>query len=122
KQYDALAKKSGLSKDELKELFEANSNIIEQSPDVEKSISDQGNEFVKSTDAVNDYVQSLYEMSRQELSDEMVIAEENKRKILKDNKALKEEIAELDERSKQLRELDAMTEKERNKALLEWHT
>lgn len=121
-QYDRLAEKSGLSKDELEELFGANKNIIEQSPDVEKSISDQGNEFVESTDAVNEYVQSLYEMSRQELSDEMIIAEENKREILKDNKKLNEEIAELNEKSKDLRELEAMSEEERNQALLDWHT
>lgn len=122
KQYDALAKKSGLSKDELKRLFEANKHIIEQSPEVETSITNQGNEFVKSTDAVKEYIQSLLELSRQELSDEMVIAEENKRKILKDNKQLKEEIGALDEKSVRLREIDAMTEAERNSALLEWHT
>src|SRR5690606_18025217 len=45
RQYDELAKKSGLSKDELQELFKANKNIIEQSPNVEKSISEQGNAF-----------------------------------------------------------------------------
>lgn len=119
KQYDELAKNSGLSKDELKELFEANANIIEQSPDVEKSISDQGNEFVKSTDAVNEYIQSLYEMSRQELSDELVIAEENKRKILQENKQLNEEINQLNEKSLELRDLEALTEEERLATLTE---
>ncbi|SHI02540.1 hypothetical protein [Virgibacillus chiguensis] len=122
KQYDYLAKKSGLSKEELKKLFGANKNIIKQSPDVEKSISDQGNAFAKNTDEVKEYVQSLYEMSRQELSDELVIAEENKGKILKSNKGLKEEIAELDKKSKELRNLEAMSEKERNDTLRERHS
>lgn len=121
RQYDALAEKSGLSKKELKKLFGANDEIIEQSPDVEKSISDQGNEFAKNTDAVKEYVESLYEMSRQELSDEMVIAEENKREILKDNKQLNEDINGLNEKSKELRELEAMSEDERNEVLKERH-
>lgn len=120
-QYNALAKESGLSKDELKRLFEANSNIIGQSPDVEKSVSDQGNEFVKSTDAVKEYVQSLYEMSRQELSDEMVIAEQKKQDILNENKGIKEDIAALDDRSQELRKLEVMSETERNDYLREWH-
>lgn len=122
RQYDNLAKKSGLSKDELKRLFEANRHIIEQSPEVETSISKQGNEFVKNTDKVNEYIQSLLELSRQELADEIIIAEENRRKILQDNKQLKLEIKELDEKSVRLREIEAMTEAERNDALLTWHT
>lgn len=122
KQYDELAKNSGLSKKELNQLFEANDNIIKQSSDVKTSVSEQGNEFAKSTEAVHEYVQSLYELSRQELSDEIIIAEENKREILKDNKQLKEDIAGLDQKSKDLRELEAMSEEDRNKALLDWHT
>ncbi len=120
KQYNELAKKSGLSKDELEKLFGANDTLIKQSPDIEKSISDQGSEFVTSTEAVDNYVQSMYDLSRQALSDEIIIAEENKREIIKDNKQLKEDIADLDQKSKDLRELEAMSEKERNKALVEW--
>ncbi|WP_121603776.1 phage tail tape measure protein [Virgibacillus sp. Bac332] len=67
KQYDQLAKNSGLSKEELKKLFKANKDIIEQTPDVEKNVSDQGNAFAKNSDAVNEYVESLYEMTRTEL-------------------------------------------------------
>ncbi len=122
KQYDYLAQKSGLSKDELKKLFKANEKIIDQSPDVKTQVSEQGNAFAKNTDEVKEYVQSLYEMSRQELSDELVIAEENKGKILKSNKGLKEEIAELDKKSKELRNLEAMSEKERNDTLRERHS
>lgn len=119
--YDELADKSGLSKDEIKKLFGANDDIIEQSPEVEKSISDQGNEFVNSTDAVKDYVQELYEMSRQELSDEMVIAEEKKQEILKENKQYQQDINTLNERSRKLRELESLSEEERNQKLQEWH-
>lgn len=69
-QYDQLAKKSGLSKDELKKLFEANEFLIEQAPDVEKSISDQGNAFVESTEKVQEHINRLLDLSRIELEGE----------------------------------------------------
>jgi len=121
-QYDELAKNSGLSKDELQELFEANSDIIEQSPDVETSISEQGNKFVENTEAVKEYVAELYEMSRQELSDEMLIAEKERTRLIKENKETKKEIASLDKLSRELRDLEAMSEEDRNAKLLDWHT
>ncbi|AUJ26544.1 phage tail tape measure protein [Virgibacillus dokdonensis] len=74
KQYDHLAKKSGLSKDELKKLFKANEKIIDQSPDVKTQVSEQGNAFAKNTDAVNKYVESLYEMTRTELEGQLSAA------------------------------------------------
>ncbi|MDY0396772.1 hypothetical protein RWE15_23850 [Virgibacillus halophilus] len=67
KRYDDLAKKSGLSKDEIKRLFKANDDIIKQSPGVKKSISEQGNEFAKNTDAVREYIDSLREATLEEL-------------------------------------------------------
>src|SRR5690625_1480058 len=72
KQYDALAEKSGLSKDELKKLFKANGDIIDQSPDVEKSVSDQGNAFANNTDAVEKQIQALRDLSEAQLKGERV--------------------------------------------------
>src|SRR5690606_12709686 len=46
KRYNDLARESGLSKDELNELFAANKNLIEQAPNAKKSISEHGNAFV----------------------------------------------------------------------------
>ncbi|RST59715.1 phage tail tape measure protein [Siminovitchia terrae] len=86
RQYDELAKKSGLSKSELEQLFAANQNIIKQSPDVKKSVSDQGNAFVESTAAVKQYIEKLYEMSRTQIEAERV-------KQLEREKELRKEIA-----------------------------
>lgn len=87
KQYDKLAEKSGLSKDELKKLFKANDDIIEQSHDVEKSISDQGNEFVESTDAVRGQVQALRDLSEAQVKGERA-------KLLEQETKARETIAE----------------------------
>lgn len=98
KQYDALAEKSGLSKKELKKLFGANENIIEQSPNVQKSVSDTGNAFADNTDAVREYVDSLYEMSRVELEGQRNAALERKIELNKEiNKGQKELNGLLDE-------------------------
>lgn len=122
KQYDNLARKSGLSKDELKELFTANENIIDQSPNVEASISEQGNAFVKSTEAVHEYIQELLEMSRQELSDEIKIAAENKTAALKEQKELQAEMNSLNDASLQLSYLEKLSEEERYKTAQHMHT
>lgn len=81
KQYNELAKKSGLSKDELEALFGANETIINQSPNVEKSISDQGNAFAENTDAVRKYIDSLHEATLIELEAERTKALENEVKL-----------------------------------------
>src|SRR5699024_3228835 len=88
KEYEELAKKSGLSKEELEELFSANSNIIEQSPDVKTSVSDQGNAFVENTEAVKEYIDSLHEMTMIELDAERT-------KQLENEKELREELTHL---------------------------
>ncbi|APC48298.1 hypothetical protein BME96_09015 [Virgibacillus halodenitrificans] len=85
KQYDALAKNSGLSKDELKRLFEANKHIIDQSEEVEKTVSDQGNAWAANTDAVNELVESLYKASRAEIEGERI-------KQLQQEKELRKEL------------------------------
>ena len=122
KQYDYLAEKSGLSKDELKKLFDANKNIIEQSPNVEKSVSEQGNAFAKNTDEVNEYIQSLVDLSRQELSEEWKIAQDNKTEALKEQKQINKDIEELNRRSNELSKIDADTAAERRSATMDWFT
>lgn len=83
-QYDELAKNSGLSKDELNELFTANDNIIAQAPDVQTAVSETGTQFVENTEAVNEYIQSLYDMSRETLNLERKKNLENEKKIIQD--------------------------------------
>ena len=94
-QYNYLAEKSGLSKEELEKLFKANDDIIKQSPDVQKAVSDEGNAFVESTDKVKEYINSLYEMSMLELEaertkqlakekkirEELIVSQEHETKI-----------------------------------------
>src|SRR5690606_4470689 len=58
-------------------------------------------------------IQSLLNLSRQELADELVIAEAKRREILKENKKIEEDIANLNQMSNKLRELNAATEAER---------
>ncbi len=95
KEYNELAKKSGLSKDELKALFGANETIINQSPNVEKSISDQGNAFAKSTDEVYKYIEGLYEASLVELKGQVDAALENQVELHKQKNELQKEHGDL---------------------------
>src|SRR5699024_7582923 len=120
KRYNDLAKNSGLSKDELNKLFKANDSIIEQSDDVEKSVSNKGNAFAKNTDAYQEYVNSLYELSIVEIQDELKKAEDNKVDLLKEQTRLMIEQDRLAETRRKLYEIDAMSEKERHQALLDW--
>lgn len=69
-QYDNLAKNSGLSKDELGYLFDANKDIMDQAPNVQHSVSETGNAFVKTTDAVKDQIQALRNLSENQLKGE----------------------------------------------------
>lgn len=97
KRYDQLAKKSGLSKEELKKLFKANKNIIEQTPDVKKNVSEQGNAFVGTTEAVREQIQAIRELSETQLKGErakLLEQEAEARKVIKeqtDLQAKKEE-------------------------------
>lgn len=95
KRYDLLAEKSGLSKDELKNLFKANDDIIEQSPDVEKTISDQGNKWVDNTDAVEEYIKSMRDASMEEIEGQLGAAMENRNDALSDIKEKEQEIGNL---------------------------
>jgi len=88
-QYDKLAENSGLSKDELQELFTANDNLIEQTPNIESSITDQGNAWVENTEAVKEYIASMYDAS-------MVEMEAERAKAAEQQKELMEELVELE--------------------------
>jgi len=91
KQYDALAEKSGLSKDELQNLFEANGLIIKQSPDVKQSISDQGNAFAESTKEVRNHIEAMYDLSLVELEGQVSAALENQVELQKQKNELQKE-------------------------------
>src|SRR5699024_10469238 len=65
--YEELAEKSGLTNDEIDKLLKLNNDIIEQSPNVEKSFTDKGNAVVESTDAVKEHINALREMAYEEL-------------------------------------------------------
>ncbi len=91
REYDALAEKSGLSKDEINKLIEANDGIIEQSPQVEKSFTKQGNAIVDSTEAVQAYINKLNEMSMIELQIERGKALEREAEIMQEQVDLREE-------------------------------
>src|SRR5690625_656758 len=98
-QYDKLAEKSGFSKEEIKELFGANESIIEQSDEAETAIGKSGEAWVENTDAVNEYIQSLYEASRIELESQrhkqLKNEEEITKRITKENRQLNDEIGKL---------------------------
>ncbi|MBM7598467.1 TP901 family phage tail tape measure protein [Virgibacillus halotolerans] len=111
-QYDELAKKSGLSKDELKKLFEANDNIIAQSPDVEQSVSAQGNAFVDNTEAVREYIDTLYEMSLVELDTERQKALKEQEELQKKITKQKREQGNLDKQLTEYNEANKMSQKE----------
>lgn len=85
-QYNKLAEKSGLSKDEIKRLFGANDELIKQSPVVKKSVSEQGNEFVNTTDKVRDQIEALRKLSETQLTAE-------REKILKNEEQIIDNIA-----------------------------
>ncbi|WP_182200088.1 phage tail tape measure protein [Paraliobacillus salinarum] len=119
KQYDNLATKSGLSKDELKRLFKANENIIDQTPDVEANISKQGNAFAKNTEAVNEYIASLYDATRIELEGERIKNLEKEKETREEINKLNKEHEQYQERITKLVEAKQMSEEERGKRIRE---
>ncbi|PAV29252.1 phage tail tape measure protein [Virgibacillus profundi] len=123
KAYEELAGKSGLSKKEINELIEANDNIIEQAPQVEKTFSEKGNAIVDSTDAVHDYINALHDMALIELEAERVIALENEAKARQDIADAQKDLARLEDeinfaienRSLTTEEIDARVKEINNK-------
>src|SRR5699024_547881 len=104
-EYDRLREKSGLSNDELNNMISLNNDIINQSPDVEKSFTDKGNAVVESTDAVKEHIQALKDLAIEELQWEMAEALENEKKIREENKELAIELAEVESSMNELLEI-----------------
>lgn len=98
-EYNALAKESGLSKDEIKSLFDANDTIIKQSPDIEKSISTQGNAFAKNTEEIDKLIQKLREKSETELELQRANLLDEEKETLKEIKKIKSDIEKNEERA-----------------------
>lgn len=98
-EYNMLAEKSGLSKDEIKKLFAANDEIIKQTPNVKKSISEQGNEFAKNTDEVEKLIQKLREKSETELELQRAKLVDEEKETLKEIKQIKSDILMNEERT-----------------------
>ncbi|WP_096187966.1 phage tail tape measure protein [Evansella halocellulosilytica] len=113
KAYEDIAEKSGLSRDEISELLEANDAIIDQTPYVEQTFTDRGNAVVESTDAVNDYIQSLRNMAWEELQIERIKALENEATLLRDNQKIREDIEQVEIRLAEIQDAYNMSEEER---------
>lgn len=109
-EFNKLAEKSGLSNDELNEMVGLNDKIVEQSPSVEKSFTNQGNAVVGATDAVREYINSLREMAVEELYVERIKALENEKELREENKRLNEEIAEIESKINQFVDLRNLSE------------
>lgn len=107
-EYAYLLEKSGLTNDEIEEMIGLNNDIIEQSPNVEKSFSDKGNAVIESTDAVHEYIQSLRDMAMIELEAERAKALENEAQLRKDNKKHAEELLVIEENIQRMLELRDM--------------
>lgn len=110
KQYDNLARESGLSKEEIQDLFDANEDIIDQTPDVEKSVSEQGNAFVDSTEKVDEYIKKLRDYSEIELRAERA-------KLLEQEEEVREEInkQELELERTEIRMIELMDNQNKSK-------
>src|SRR5690606_40032846 len=92
---------------------------IEQSPDVEKSISEQGNAFVKSTEAVNKQIEALRKLSEQSLKGErakLLEQEAEARQTIIDKT---KELEKVEERLSFLYENQGMSKDERSKRVAE---
>lgn len=110
-----LADKSGISVDELKSLVEMNEKIIETAPTTAKAVTEEGNAYVLTTDAIR----GMNEEKRKQLELEMR-SQLNKTdsKLLENLRKQKEIIAEtnvLVEKENKIRENISKTEEERKK-------
>lgn len=107
-EYEKLREKSGLSNEQIEAMIGLNNDIIDQSPNVEKSFTNQGNAIIESTDAVKEYINSLKEMALIELQAEQAKALENETKLRQENKEINEEIAQIERDINELIELRNM--------------
>ncbi|CDN36409.1 phage tail tape measure protein [Bacillus thuringiensis] len=66
-EYEALAKKSGLSKDELAKLLKVNDEIIQKAPATVTAFDSKGNAIIKTTDEARKLSDQYRQMQREEL-------------------------------------------------------
>ncbi|MED3275398.1 phage tail tape measure protein [Bacillus thuringiensis serovar silo] len=83
---DELAKKSGVSKDELKKYIEANDEMIAKAPATEQAYSTKGNAMAKNSDAARALTKELKEQQRIELEIQRQQAMKNQLKHIEDYK------------------------------------
>lgn len=112
KEYERLLEKSELSNDEFLKMYELNNDIVEQSPTVEKSFSEKGNQIVESTDAVKEYIGALRDMAWIELEMEKVKALENEAKLREENVRIAEELKVKEQEIKEIMDMRNMTHEE----------
>lgn len=111
-EYEHLRKKSGMTNAEIEEMIGLNKDIIDQSPDVEKSFTDKGNAIVESTDAVHEHIQSLRDLALEELIEQRYMALENEQTLLEENIGYNKEIAELNEDITRIMEQGSLSSEE----------
>lgn len=117
--YEELRKGSGLSKDEIKELFGANEDLIEQAPNLDKKVSDTGNEFVDTgekiggaSEAVKDFIQNLRDASEADLESERIKLLNEEKEAYEEIKQAKEQIEQYELRQTQANELGLLSAEE----------
>lgn len=97
-EYEKLREKSGLTNEELVEMLGLNDKIIEQSPIVEQTFTNKGNAVIEATGAIHEYIQSLREMALEELQIERMKQLENEKKLLEEQRDLREALSETEDR------------------------
>lgn len=106
---DVLRERSGLSKDEINKLIEANNSLIEQAPETEKAISATGQAFADNTNAAKELNKELLEMKRIELETQQAKVEANMAEHIRDyQKAVNEVNDALTKRNEKLVEIAAI--------------
>lgn len=83
---DELAKKSGVSKEELQKYIEANDEMIAKAPATEHAYSTKGNAMAKNSDAARGLVKALREQQQIELEIQRQQAMKNQLKHIEDYK------------------------------------
>ncbi|MGM0904270.1 MAG: phage tail tape measure protein [Bacillota bacterium] len=115
---EKLREKSGLSNDEMQRLVDLNGKILEVVPESNTTLSEQGNVLLNNTDAAKKYNAEQLELIRLELEAQKAKAESNMQQLLLDEtrllgeqKALKQEIIQINddetEQRKKIGELES---------------
>lgn len=98
KEYEQLLEKSGLTNDELSEYVGLNDELANKLDASNKKISDQGNVLVENIDALKELNEQQRERIKLELEAQAVALENNRVKLLREQRDLQEQINELNEK------------------------